>query len=133
MVKRMATTPKIPIAPELLKEEQLKFQQKMQAFIKWHDIPKDLVLNFDQTSLSYITVGNNALEFEGAKSVPGLGKAKGKQITRTFAVSATGQFLPMQLIYAGKTKRCPPQGIEFPSGFDVTHSPNHWSNEELAV
>ena len=38
----------------------------------------------------------------------------------------------MQLIYAGKTKCCHPQGIKFPSGFDVTHSLNHWSNKEPA-
>ena len=61
------------------------------------------------------------------------GKQKGKQITGTFTVSVTGPFLPMQLIYAGKTNRCHPQGIEFPSGSDVTHSHNHWSNEELAI
>ena len=50
-----------------------------------------------------------------------------------FAISATGQFLLMQLIHARKIKRCHPQGIEFPSGFDVTHSLNHWSNEELVI
>ena len=78
-------------------------------------------------------MGNNALEFEGAKSVPVKGRGKGKQIVGIFVVSATGRFLPMQLIYTGKTKRCHPQGIEFSSGFDVTHSLNHWSNEELAI
>ena len=133
IVKRMATTSKIPIAPGLVKEERLTFQRKIQALIKWHDIPKEFVLNFDQTPLSYITVGSNTLEFEGAKSVPVKDKGKGKQITGTFAVSATGRFLPMQLIYAGKTKRYHPQGIEFLSGFDVTHSLNHRSNEELAI
>ena len=34
MVKRMATTSKIPIAPELPKEEQLTFQRKIQTLIK---------------------------------------------------------------------------------------------------
>ena len=29
---------------------------------------------------------------------------KGKYVTAAFAVSATGNFLPMQLIYIGKTK-----------------------------
>ena len=81
----------------------------------------------------YITVENNNLEFEGAKSVPVKGKGKWKQITGIFAVSATGRFLPMQLVYAGKSKRCHPQGIEFPSGFDVTHPLIHWSNEDLAI
>ena len=54
-------------------------------------------------SLSYITVGNTTLEFSGAQSVPVKGKGKGKQITGTFSVTAAGKFLPMQLIYAGKT------------------------------
>ena len=49
MVQRMATTSKIPIAPGLLKEEQFTFQWKIQAITKRHDIPKDLVLNFDKT------------------------------------------------------------------------------------
>ena len=53
--------------------------------------------------------------------------------SRNFTVSATGQLLLMQLIYAGKTKSCHPQGIEFPSGFDVTLPLIHWSNEELAI
>ena len=34
MVKRMATTSKIPIVPGLLKEEQFTFQRKIQALIK---------------------------------------------------------------------------------------------------
>ena len=131
MVKRMTATSKIPIASGLLKEEQLMFQRKIQTLIKW--IPKDLVLN-DQMPLSYITVGNITLEFEGAKSVPVKGMNKGKQITGGYAVSTTRQFLPMVMrICAGKTKHCHPQGIEFPSGFDVNHLLNHWSNEELAI
>ena len=78
-------------------------------------------------------MGNNTLEFEGAKSVPVKVKVEGKQTTVTFAVSATGRFLLMQLIYVDKTKRCHPQSIEGPSGFDVTHSLNHWSNVKLAI
>ena len=120
-------------SPKTTEKEQLTFQRKIQALIKWYDIPKDLVLNFDQMSLSYIAVGNNTLEFEGVKSIPVKGKGKVKQVTGTFALSATGRFLPMQLIYTSKTKRCHSQGIEFSSGFDVTHSLNIWSNEELAI
>ena len=36
----------------------------------------------------------------------------------------------MQLIYEGKTPRCLPKDVEFPKEFDVTFTPNHWSNEE---
>ena len=40
-----------------------------------------------------------------------------------------GQILPFQLIYQGKTKACLPQ-YKFPSDWDITFTPNHWSNEE---
>ena len=42
----------------------------------------------------------------------------------------TGDFLPMQLIYEGKTPRCLPKDVEFPKEFDVTFTLNHWSNEK---
>ena len=45
----------------------------------------------------------------------------------------TGEFLPMQLIYEGKTPRCLPQGTEFPNGFNLTYTANHWSNEEKVI
>ena len=52
--------------------------------------------------------------------MPTVGKGKQKQITGTFTVSADGDFLPMQLICAGKTDRCHPNGINFPEGFNIT-------------
>ena len=39
-----------------------------------------------------------------------------------------GDFLPTQLIYKGKTPRCHPH-YQLPPGWQVTHSPNHWSTE----
>ena len=72
----MTTTSTISIGPRLLKEEQFMFQRKNQAFIKWHAIPQDLVLNYEKIPLSYITVGNTTLEFQGAESVPVNGKGK---------------------------------------------------------
>ena len=52
-------------------------------------------------------------------------REKKKQITGTFAVSMTGDFLPMQLTYEGKTPRCLPKDVEFLKEFDVTFTPNH--------
>ena len=42
-------------------------------------------------------------------------------------------FLLVQLIYAGKTDGCHRNGINFPEGFNVTHTPNHWSCEKSAI
>lgn len=47
----------------------------------------------------------------------------------TFAGTLTGDFLPMQLIYGGKTYMCHPK-YTFPAEFDITHSENHWANSE---
>ena len=38
----------------------------------------------------------------------------------------------MQLVYEGKTTKCHP-AVEFPKGWHVTHTPNHWCNEETMV
>ena len=41
----------------------------------------------------------------GSENVPIKGMDDKRQITATFAVSATGEFLPIQVISQGKTKR----------------------------
>ena len=43
-----------------------------------------------------------------------------------------GDFLPPQLIYQGKTPRCLPN-IDFPVGWDITFTENHWSNETVMI
>ena len=53
-----------------------------------------------------------------------------RQITGIYAASLAGEFLPIQLIYQGKTNACHPS-FQFPPDWDITHSPNHWSNEVL--
>ena len=133
MTRRIATTARVPVAPALLSETKLDFQRKIRQVQTWHSIPYDLIINFDQTPLLYIVTGNSTLHEKGAKSVPLQGKGKKKQITGTFAVSMTGDFLPMQLIYEGKTPRCLPKDVNFPIDFDVTFTSNHWSNEEKAI
>ena len=65
--------------------------------------------------------------------MPLVGKGKKKQITGTFMVTMSGLFLPMQLIYEGKTPLCLPQGISFPDNFNLTFTPNHWSNEDKVI
>ena len=44
----------------------------------------------------------------------------------------TGMFLPIQLIYERKTRRCLPK-FDFPADFNVTFSNNHWWNTEKSI
>ena len=133
MTRRCATTSKLPVAPGIISEVKLDFQRKIKAAQSKHDIPDDLIINFDQTPLSYICSPNHTLHQRGAKSVPLNSKGKKKQITGTFTVTKSGIFLPMQLIYQGKIARCLPREIEFPDGFNVCYTENHWSNEGKVI
>lgn len=49
-------------------------------------------------------------------------------MTAIFTVSLSGEFIPMQLIYSGKTSLSLPK-FKFPDGFSLTQNPSHWSNE----
>ena len=133
MAVRIATTEKIPVAPGLLKEAKLSFQGKIKTVQAMHRVPEDLILSLDQAPLSYVFSAGHTLHEKEAKSVPLVGKGKKKQITGTFTVTMSGIFLPMQLIYEGKTPRCLPQGISFPDNFNLTFTPNHWSNEDKVI
>ena len=53
-------------------------------------------------------------------------------ITAVFCSLLTGAFLPVQVIYQGKTNRCHPH-YQFPPDWDITHSPTHWSKEETMI
>ena len=140
MSSRIATTASLPIDPAILSEVKLDFQRKIKTAQETHNIPDELIINFDQTPLAYKCGSNRTMEFQGTKSVPIVGKGKKEQITGTFTVTKTGVFLPMQLIWKGKTKRSIPkekvgakEGLKFPDGFNLAFTKNHWSNEEKAI
>ena len=69
---------------------------------------------------------------KGSKRVEVFGIDDKHQITATFAASLSGCFLPVQLVYEGKTTRCHP-AIDFPERWHITHTPNHWCNEETVI
>ena len=54
-----------------------------------------------------------------------------RSITATFAISFNGTFLPMQLIYGGKTTQSLPK-FKIPSNFSLGVNPTHFSNENEA-
>ena len=69
---------------------------------------------------------------QGSKRVEVAGLNDKRQITATFAACLDGTFLPMQVLYQGKTARSHLKH-SFTDGFDVFHSPNHWANEETCL
>lgn len=101
----------------------------MDQKVKLNSIPPELVLNADQTPSSYVSVGRQTMAACGSKSVPVVGLSDKRSITLNFVVTLAGDFLPMQIIYSGKTKASQPRGFVFPKGFSITQNPKHWSNE----
>ena len=50
-----------------------------------------------------------------------------RQITAVLAATKTGNFLPIQVIYKGKMKRCLPL-VDFPEDWLITCTENYWAN-----
>ena len=72
------------------------------------------------------------MEKQGAKRVEVVGITDKRLITAVFCGSLIGDFLRVQLIYKAKTQRCHPR-YSFLIDWDITHSPQHWSNESTMV
>ena len=72
------------------------------------------------------------MDRQGAKRVEIDGANDKRLITAVFCGSLVGDFLPVQVIYQGKTERCHPN-FEFPPEWDIIHSQKHWSNEATMI
>ena len=127
-VGRKATT-KAKISVEDFEEIKRDYVLDMEVVVSMNEIPKELIINFDQTGIHYVPVSDWTMAEEGAKRVELVGKDVKRQLTAVFAGSMSGEFLPPQLVYQGKTTRCLPH-YDFPSDWHITFSANHWSNED---
>ena len=107
--RRKGTTGKVDPSTQFLAEEKFTFQRNISALVSEHDITPALIINIDQTPLLYVNKGKYMFSFKNAKNIPVKGVDDKRQIAATFTVSFAGEFSPIQLIYAGKTKRSLPK------------------------
>ena len=97
------------------------------------DIPNELLLNWDQTAMKIVPSVSWTMEKRGTKRVE-ISRVDDKcQITAVFACSLSGEFLPVQMIFKGTTKKCLPRNVAFPKDYHVTCTANHWSNNETMI
>ena len=99
-----------------------------QLIVLMEEIPKAPVINWDHTGIQYMPVSSWTMAAEGSKRVEIAGINDKRQITAVFANTMSGDFLPPQIIYSGKTVRCLPS-VTFPGNSHVTYTQNHWANE----
>lgn len=131
-VKRKATTAKSKYTGTDFKEVKKAFLNEVVTTTTMEEIRPELILNWDQTGIHIVPSTSWTMDQRGSKRVELIGVDDKRQITAVFCGTLTGDFLPVQLIYKGKTPRCHPK-FKFPPGWHITHSPNHWSTEETMV
>ena len=128
MVKHRANT-KTKVTVEDFEELKKLFLLDVRNIVQMDEVPAQLIINWDQTGIDYVPASNWTMEQVGLNQIEIIGKDDKQQLTAVFGCSMAGDFLPPQLVYQGKTNRCLPQ-YKFPTGWDITFTENHWSNEE---
>ena len=131
-VQRKCTTSKSKHSLSHFKELKESFLADVVTTAKFEDIPPELILNLDQTGIKIVPSSGWTLAKVGSQRVEVIGANDKRQITAVFCGSMIGDFLPLQLIYGGKTNRCHPK-FQFPLDWDITHSKKHWSNEDTMI
>ena len=128
-VKRRAST-KAKVSVEDFQEKKEQFVLDIKTVVTIEDIPLDLIINWDQTGMQYAPVSAWTMEKEGSKRLEISAIDDKRQITAVFGCSMTGNFLPVQstTCVPGKNRESNPSFM-FPLDWDITHSPNQWSNE----
>ena len=129
--RRQATTSKLEIPEGALKGIKMLFHHDVVTKVAKFNIPDSLIINLEQTPTKYVPVGCTALAKKNSQTVTIKGYTDKRTITTTFAMSIRGDFLPMQLIYGGKTNKCLPC-FKFPEKFSLSYNETHYSNEKEA-
>ena len=131
-VQRKATTAKSKETEANFVERKKLFLADVVATVTMEEIPPELILNWDQTGIKIVPCSTWTMDRRGVKRVEMIGANDKRQITAIFCGTLTGDFLPVQVIYKGKTSRCHPR-FAFPPEWHITHSPKHWSTELTMV
>lgn len=131
LVKRKATT-KAKVTVEHFENVKAQFLLDIKAIVEIEEVPSALVINWDQTGINYVPVSSWTMAKEGSKRVEIFGVDDKRQITGVFACNMDGDFMPIQIVYKGKTAKCLPK-FSFPSDWHITYSHNHWSDESTMI
>ena len=131
-VKRAVTTARPEITEGARKEAELIFHREIVSKVEKHKIPHSMVINIDQTPLKYAPVSSQTLSARNSKHVNIYGSSDKRAITATFGITLNNSFLPMQLIYGGKTAQSLPK-FEFSSSFSLSVNLAHFSNTKESI
>ena len=131
-VSHIKTTGTVHIPVGAQKEAELILLRQIVNQVEKYQIPPSLIINFDQTSSKYVQVSSMTMVKRGETNVPIAGANDKRSITATFSITFDNTFLPMLLIYKGKSNQGLPK-VDFPDGFSLSANKTHYSNEEEAL
>ena len=95
-------------------------------------IPSSLILNIDQINSKYVSMDKATMTKKGSTSLPIRGLSDKRSITVTFIITLNGIFLPIQLIYGGKTVQSLPK-FKLPKGFSLSANLKHCSGTAKSI
>ena len=107
-VRRKATTSKSKYSDVNFSALKKSFLDNVVTTVLMEEIPGELIMNWDQTGINLVPASSYTMEQCGSKRVEMGGAGDKRQITAVFCGTILGDFLPVQLIYKGKTPRCHP-------------------------
>jgi hypothetical protein len=115
----------------------MDFQHELAYLTEEYGIPKQLVINFDQTGvhLTPTGAGDHTYEEKGSKHVHTAGRGEKRMITAVMGCTAAGGMLPTQVIFKGKQQRSLPcaavQESAKAAKWVLSLNPaNHWASLE---
>ena len=109
------------------KKTKLIFQGQIANLVEHHFIPLSLLMDFDQTRVKYVFVAKQTLSRKGSNLVAIKDLSFKKSIIASFRITFNLKFVPMQLIYGGKSQRTLPR-VNFPDSFSLNAKEKHFSN-----
>ena len=131
LCQRMMTTSRPTVTRSIWLETRTQYLHDIVPVVS-HSIPDELIINADQMPSKYVPTANVTMAEKNSKHVARKGANDKRGITVTLRESLSGEILPMQLIYKGKTNRSLPS-VKFPAGFALTYNEKHWSNEKETI
>lgn len=122
--QRKSTSAKVEIPEKARREIEYQFHYDIVSKVERFKIPESLIINLDQTPSKIIPGRKFTMAAKGSSNVTIAGCNDKRTITATFAVTLSGEFLPMQLIYGWKTQQSLPR-YKFPGVIEVLQRYNY--------
>ena len=108
-VRRKNTSLKVEIPDKARKEIEYQFHFDIVSKVEKYNIPDALIINLDQTPSYLAPCKKFTMAPKGSTNVAIHGCDDKRTITATFVITLAGEFLPIQLIYGGKTLQSLPR------------------------